>query len=105
MGEIYLDKALGLLSSDKQKERADGLAGLILSLLTTARGFNINSIFRSQTYPAAKQTEFKAVSADIKSMQPPLNGPANTRPGLLQDWNLVTKPATRSLKQFSVWLR
>jgi hypothetical protein len=36
MGEIYLDKALGLLSSDKQKERADGLAGLILSFFLTA---------------------------------------------------------------------
>ncbi|KAJ5656271.1 hypothetical protein N7507_008221 [Penicillium longicatenatum] len=28
MGEIFLDKALGLLSSDKQKDRADGLADL-----------------------------------------------------------------------------
>ncbi|KAJ5160097.1 uncharacterized protein N7482_007101 [Penicillium canariense] len=28
MGEIFLDKALGLLSSDKQKERADGLADI-----------------------------------------------------------------------------
>lgn len=27
MGEIFLDKALALLSSEKQKERADGLAG------------------------------------------------------------------------------
>jgi len=32
MGEIYLDKALGLLSSEKQKERADGLAGLTLAI-------------------------------------------------------------------------
>jgi hypothetical protein len=38
MGEIYLDKALGLLSSDKQKERTDGLAGLILSLSTAGQG-------------------------------------------------------------------
>lgn len=42
MGEIYLDKTLGLLSSDKQKERADGLAGLILSLFTTTRELNTN---------------------------------------------------------------
>ncbi|KAJ5745974.1 hypothetical protein N7520_011156 [Penicillium odoratum] len=28
MGEIFLDKALGFLSSDKQKDRADGLADL-----------------------------------------------------------------------------
>lgn len=35
MGEIYLDKALGLLSSDKQKERADGLAGLTLAMFMT----------------------------------------------------------------------
>lgn len=30
MGEILLEKALGQLSSDKQKERTDGLAGLLL---------------------------------------------------------------------------
>lgn len=35
MGEIYLDKVLGLLSSDKQKERADGLAGLTLAIFMT----------------------------------------------------------------------
>ncbi|KAJ5101854.1 hypothetical protein NUU61_004076 [Penicillium alfredii] len=28
MGEVFLDKAIGLLSSDKQKERSDGLADL-----------------------------------------------------------------------------
>jgi hypothetical protein len=38
MGEIYLDKALGLLSSDKQKERADGLAGMLLSVFMAMTG-------------------------------------------------------------------
>lgn len=28
MGEITLDRALSLLSSEKQKERTDGLAGM-----------------------------------------------------------------------------
>lgn len=30
MGELLMEKALGQLSSDKQKERNDGLAGLLL---------------------------------------------------------------------------
>lgn len=31
MGEVFLDKTIALLLSDKQKARSDGLAGLMLS--------------------------------------------------------------------------
>lgn len=56
MGEIFLDKALGQLSSDKQRERTDGLAGnfhasfeyvLYVSLL-------ISMVPRSQTHSTAE---------------------------------------------------
>ena len=30
MGEIFLDRALGLLASEKQKDRTDGLAGWLV---------------------------------------------------------------------------
>lgn len=42
MGEIYLDKTLGLLSSDKQKERADSLAGLTLAIFMAAAWVEAN---------------------------------------------------------------
>lgn len=60
MGEIFLDKALGLLSSDKQKDRIDGLAGLCGLYLTG--GIVANIISRSQTHFTAEQAECQIVS-------------------------------------------
>ena len=65
MGEIFLDKALGLLSSDKQKDRADGLAGpcgYCFTQMTVAE-----RVPRSQTCLATEQAEFQIVSLSLRA--------------------------------------
>lgn len=55
MGEIFLDKALGFLSSDKQKDRADGLAGWFwLFRDSLAKKAVTYGSIRFETYPTTK---------------------------------------------------
>ena len=67
MGEISLEKALAQLSSDKLKERTEGLTGLFQYLMLDyfVGGLILTRSFReirSQGNPAAKQRELKTVS-------------------------------------------
>ncbi|KGO41881.1 hypothetical protein PEX1_072470 [Penicillium expansum] len=54
MGEVFLDKTISLLSSEKQKARSDGLAGLILSTLSPRRITGPNSPGRLEAYLPAE---------------------------------------------------
>lgn len=56
MGEIFLDKALGQLSSDKQRERADGLAGTFQDSFQLAVYVSLLmlAVSRSQTHFTAE---------------------------------------------------
>lgn len=67
MGEIFLDKTISLLSSDKQKARSDGLAGCFISyLISEITG--ANSIDRLEAHITAEQEELQAVSSQLPQM-------------------------------------
>ena len=62
MGEVFLDKTISLLSSDKQKARSDGLAGCF-SILYYCRMADANLIARLETHIPAEQEELQTVSS------------------------------------------
>ncbi|KAJ5690143.1 hypothetical protein N7462_004535 [Penicillium macrosclerotiorum] len=82
MGEVFLDKALGLLSSDRQKDRADGIADLkhilqqnrqsskLLELSDKACHRIFESIFR---YIAVERSIYS------KAQRPNTKSPSSTR--------------------------
>lgn len=54
MGEVFLDKTISLLSSDKQKARSDGLAGLILSISSHRKNTGANPLGRLKAHLPAE---------------------------------------------------
>jgi hypothetical protein len=69
MGEVFLDKTISLLSSDKQKARSDGLAGCF-SILSHCRKNDANSISRLEAHIPAEQEELQAVSSQLPPNRP-----------------------------------
>ena len=66
MGEIFLDKTISLLSSDKQKARSDGLAGCFITYLSETTC--ANSIDRLEAHIPAEQEDLQTVSSQIPQM-------------------------------------
>ena len=60
MAEITLDRAVALLSSERQKDRTDGLAGLYWDLRTSKPGLT-KHFARFEAYPTAEQAKHQIV--------------------------------------------
>jgi hypothetical protein len=104
MGELLIEKALGQLTSDKQKERTDGLAGMWCGCWNAwslhKRAYTDRNTYekRPQIYITAKQGKLETVSPSLRLALMPISPTWHAELSLAP--TSMTKPVTRSLSLY-----